>query len=259
MRLTNKIGIITGGSLGIGRAGALRFAKEGAAVNVVARNEKQVEEAVTAIQNAGGNALGLSGDLSNEAFARSVVHETHKHFGGLDFLWNNVGHPAPAEFEELDLTHFDQAININLRSAIASTSAAIPYMRQRGAGSVLFTASTSGLTGSPFSPTYSAAKFGLVGLARSLAKRYGKEQIRFNVICPGMTDTPMLRVFVARPDQMSTQGVDPEQIIKSSNGNNAIGRIIQPEGVANAALFLISDEAEFITGIALPVDGGAVA
>ena len=259
MRLANKIGIITGGTLGIGRAGALRFAKEGAALTVVARNESQVQETVNTILAAGGNALGLCGDLSHESFARSVVHDTAKHFGGLDFLWNNVGHPAPAEFEGLDLTDFDQAMNINLRTAIASTSEAIPYMRQRGGGSVLFTASTSGLTGSPFSPTYSAAKFGLVGLARSLAKRYGKEQIRFNVLCPGMTDTPMLRVFVARPDQKSTQGADPEQIIKSSNGNNAMGRIVQPEGVANAALFLISDEAEFITGVALPVDGGAIA
>jgi NAD(P)-dependent dehydrogenase (short-subunit alcohol dehydrogenase family) len=98
-----------------------------------------------------------------------------------------------------------------------------------------------------------------VGLARSLAKRYGREQIRFNVLCPGMTDTPMLRVFVARPDQKSTAGADPEQIIKSSNGNNAMGRIVQPDGVANAALFLTSDEAEFITGVALPVDGGAIA
>ena len=259
MRLAHKIGIITGGTLGIGAAGALRFAKEGAAVTVVARNEIQVQQTVNAIQTAGGQALGLCGDLSNEDFARSVVHDTHKHFGGLDFLWNNVGHPSPAEFEELDLTQFDQAININLRTAMASTSAAIPYMRERGRGSVLFTASTSGLTGSPFSPTYSAAKFALVGLARSLAKRYGKEQIRFNVLCPGMTDTPMLRVFVARPDQKSTHGADPEQIIRSSNGNNAMGRIVQPDGVANAALFLISDEAEFITGVALPVDGGAIA
>ena len=259
MRLAKKIGIVTGGSLGIGRAGALRFAREGAAVTVVARDAKAVAQTVDAVVRAGGQALGLSGDLSDESFARSIVHDTVKHFGGLDFLWNNVGHPAPAEFEELDMALFDHALNINLRSAIASTSTAIPYLRERGGGSVLFTASTSGLIGSPFSPIYSAAKFALVGLSRSLAKRYGKEQMRFNVVCPGVTDTPMLRVFVARPDQKATQGMDPEQLIKASSTSNSLGRIGQPDDVANAALFLLSDEAAFITGVALPVDGGSIA
>lgn len=259
MRLARKIGIITGGSSGMGRAGAIRFASEGAAVTVVARHAEAVEETVNAIVSAGGLALGLCGDLCDEAFARSIVHDTEKYFGGLDFVWNNVGHPAPAAFEELDLALFDHAMNINLRSAMATTSAAIPHLRQRGGGSVLFTASTSGLMGSPFSPTYSAAKFAVVGLSRSLAKRYGRERVRFNVICPGTTDTPMLRVFIARPDQKQTFGMDPEELIKIHAGSNALGRIAQPDEIANAALFLISDEASFITGAVLPVDGGAVA
>lgn len=259
MRLARKIGIVTGASLGMGRAGALRFAREGAAVAVVARHAEAVQETVNAIVSAGGQALGLCGDLCDEAFARSIVHDTVKHFGGIDFVWNNVGHPAPAEFEELDLALFDHALNINLRTAMATTSAAIPYLRLRGGGSVLFTASTSGLVGSPFSPVYSAAKFALIGLARSLAKRYGRERMRFNVVCPGTTDTPMLRVFVARPDQKQTQGIDPEELIKTRGNSNALGRIAQPEEIAHAALFLLSDEASFITGAALPVDGGSLA
>lgn len=258
MRLADKIGIVTGGSMGMGRAGAITFAKEGAAVTVVARHADAVTETVNLITGAGGRAIGLCGDLCDETFARSIVRDTVKHFGGIDFLWNNAGHPGPAAFEELDLAAFDHAMNINLRSAVATTSEAIPFLRQRGGGSILFTASTSGLVGSPYSPVYSMAKFGIVGMTRSLAKRYGKQRIRFNVVCPGATDTAMLRVFVARPDQMDN-AVDPEVLIKKSGNTNALGRIARPEEIAAAALFLLSDEASFITGAALAVDGGATA
>ncbi len=119
-------------------------------------------------------ALDLCGDLADEAIARSIV--------------------------DLNLIQYDHAMNINLRTTLATTAEALPYLRQCGGGSVLFIASVSGLIGSPFSPFYSAAKFPLVGLTRSLAKRHGKDQIRFNVLCSGTTDTAMLRVFMARPD-----------------------------------------------------------
>lgn len=259
MRMRGKVGIVTGGSLGMGRAGALRLAREGAALVVVARNANALQETVRAIAQDGGQALAVCGDLSDEAFARHIVHVAADRFHGLDFVWNNVGHPGPAAFEELDLALFDQAMNINVRSAMATTAEALPYLRRRGGGSVLFTASVSGLVGSPFSPVYSAAKFALLGLARSLAKRHGKEGIRFNVLCPGTTDTAMLRVFVARPDQKETRGKDPEDLIKARAGSNALGRLGQPDEIANAALFLLSDEASFITGVALPVDGGSSA
>lgn len=259
MRMRDRIGIVTGGSTGMGRAGALRLAAEGAAVTVVARNPVAVGEVVAAIHAAGGRALGLPGDLADEAFARRIVTATAQHFGGLDFVWNNVGEPGPSRFEGLDLAEFDAAINLNVRTAIATTTEALPHLRRRGGGSVLFTASFAGLRGSPFAPVYSTAKFGLVGLTRSLAKRYARENIRINVLCPGTTDTPMLRVFVARPDQEATRGQDPEELIRRRSAENPMRRIGRPEEVANAALFLLSDEASFITGIALPVDGGASA
>ena len=143
---------------------------------------------------------------------------------------------------------------------LITTEAAIPEIRARGGGSLLFTASTSGLVGSGFSPVYSMCKFGVVGFVKSLALRLAKDNIRVNALCPGPIDTPMLRVFVARPDQKSTIGVDPEELVaKRAHGSVPLGRTGKPEEIANAALFLLSDEASFITGAALPVDGGVTA
>ncbi len=259
MQMKEKIGVITAAASGMGRAGAIRFAREGAAVAVVDIDALNARKTVEEIVSAGGRAIALCGDLRDEKFARSIVHETAARFGGLDFLWNNAGHPGPARFEGLDLDEFDSTVELNIRSQLATTMEAIPYLRKRGRGSVLFTASGAGLHGSTFSPIYATVKFGVVGLARSLARRYGREQIRFNVVCPGSTDTPMLRTFVARPDDETTRGQDPESIVAKRSTGNPMGRIAQPEEIANCALFLLSDEASFVNGVALPVDGGAVA
>jgi len=149
---------------------------------------------------------------------------------------------------------------LNLRTVLLTTEAAIPEIRARGGGSLLFTASTSGLVGSGFSPVYSMCKFGVVGFVKSLSVRLAPEKIRVNAVCPGPIDTPMLRVFVARPDQKSTAGMDPEDLVRRRAGGSVpLGRTGRPEEIANAALFLLSDEASFITGAALPVDGGVTA
>ncbi len=259
MRLANKIGIVTAAASGMGRAGAIRFAREGASVSVVDIDGAAVEAVVAEITRAGGKAKGIVADLTKDADSRRIVGETAKHFGGLDFVWNHVGHPGPAAVEGIDMADYDLAMNLNLRSVLVTTEAALPELRARGGGSLVYTASTSGLHGSQFSPVYSAAKHGVVGFVRALAKRYAKEKIRANAICPGPIDTPMLRVFVARPDQQSTRGVDREELVRSRGGQTPMGRPGRPEEVANAALFLISDEASFVTGAALAVDGGATA
>lgn len=259
MRLKNKIGIVTAAASGMGRAGAMRFAREGAAVAVVDRDAAGVDAIVGQITADGGRAIGLVGDLRQDAFAGGIVADTVGTFGGLDFVWNHVGHPGPAAVEDIDMAAFDLAMDLNLRTVLVTTAAAIPVMRSRGSGSLLFTASTSGLQGSPYSPVYSMGKFGVIGFARSLAKRYGREGIRANVVCPGSIDTPMLRSFVARPDQASTQHQDPEDLVQRRVGGSAFGRAGQPEEVANAALFLLSDEASFVSGAVLAVDGAATA
>lgn len=259
MRLADKVGIVTAAASGMGRAGAIRFAKEGAAVAVVDRDRSGVESVVGQIEENGGRAIGIIADLTKDEDSRRIVRETASAFGGLDFVWNHVGHPGPASIEGIDLADYELAMNLNIRTVLVTTEAALPEMRARGGGSLLYTASTSGLQGSQFSPVYSAAKHGVVGLVKALAKRYAKDGIRANAICPGPIDTPMLRTFVARPDQQSTQGMDKEELVRSRGGQTPMGRPGKPEEVVNAALFLLSDEASFVTGAALPVDGGITA
>jgi len=260
MRLNGKIGIVTAAGSGMGRAGAQRFAREGAQVAVVDIDASAVKNVVAEITAAGGTALGITADLTKDEDSRRIVWETVARFKGLDFVWNHVGHPGPAAVEGIDMSAFDLAVDLNLRTVLITTEAAIPEIRARGGGSLLFTASTSGLVGSGFSPVYSMCKFGVVGFVKSLALRLAPEKIRVNAVCPGPIDTPMLRVFVARPDQKSTVGVDPEELVrKRAHGSVPLGRTGRPEEIANAALFLLSDEASFITGAALPVDGGVTA
>ena len=259
MRLANKIGLVTAAGSGMGRAGAVRFAKEGACVGVVDLDQAAVNDVVAEIEAAGGKAIGIACDLRDDTNARRIVKETATAFGGLDFVWNHVGHPGPAAVEGIDMADYDLAMDLNVRSVLVTTEAALPELRVRGGGALLYTASISGLKGSPFSPVYAAAKFGVVGMVRSLAGRYAKDKIRVNAVCPGITDTPMGRVFVARPDQQSTQGQDREVILANMASTLPMGRAAIPTDVANAALFLVSDEAEYVSGVALPVDGAAIA
>lgn len=257
-RLEGKAGLITAAASGMGRAGALLFAAEGAKVAVVDRDGARANEVVAEIEANGGTAFAIAGDLTEDAFAAAIVAETLGRFGALDYVWNHAGHPGPSAFEDLDMKMYELAMDLNIRTPAVVSGAAIPIMRERGGGSIVFTASGSGIIASPFSPIYSAAKFGVVGLSRALAKRYGKDNIRCNSICPGAIDTPMLREFQQRPDAPKT-GVDVEDTIKKFGAMNPMGRNGRPEEIAAAALFLASDDASYVNGATLAVDGGMTA
>src|ERR1700741_1945712 len=210
MRLAGKIGIVTAAASGMGRAGALRFAREGAQVAVVDVDAAGVQRVVGGITAAGGMAHGIAADLTKDEDSRRIVWDTVGRFKGLDFVWNHVGHPGPGTVEGIDLGVFDLAIDLNLRTALVTTEAAIPEMRARGGRSLLFTASTSGLQGSAYSPVHSMCKFGVVGFVKSRPCGSPPRRFASTRCAPGPIDTPMLRVLVARPDQKSTAGMDPE-------------------------------------------------
>jgi NAD(P)-dependent dehydrogenase (short-subunit alcohol dehydrogenase family) len=178
--------------------------REGASVAVVDVDEAGVHAVVKEITASGGKAKGIVADLREDANARRIVRETANAFGGLDFVRNHLGHPGPASVDGIEMADFALAVDLDLRSQIVATEAVLPELRARSGGGLLYTVSTSGLVGSQFSPVYSAVKFGVVGFVRALARRVAKDEIRVNAICPGATDTPMLRVFVARPDRQST-------------------------------------------------------
>lgn len=259
MRMKNKSGIVTAAASGMGRAGALLLAREGAQVCVVDRNVDAANAVVEEIHSAGGKGFAIGADLRDLQVASGLVAQAKDKFGAIDFLWNHLGHPGPAAVEGLNWSDFDTAVDLNLRSQLATTIAVLPELRARGGGAVLFTASTSGMAASQFSPIYSSLKAGVIGLVRGLAKRYALEGIRVNAVCPGPFDTPMAREFVDRADQPETKGADREALVLKFGGSTAMGRAGRPEEVGYAALFLLSDEASFITGAYLPVDGGLLA
>lgn len=254
MRLKNKRAIVTAAGSGMGRAGCILFAREGASVVVVDIDEAGARGTADAVKAAGGTAHVIVADLLEADECQRIVHDGARLLGGLDLLWNHAGMPGPAEVEGIDLDQYDKAMALNVRSGFLSTGAAIKYMREAGGGSILFTASVAGLVGSMMAPVYSGAKFGVVGLAMSLAQRYAADKVRVNALCPGLTDTPMLPKFVNRNNDPSVQ----EENTRKLNAAIPMGRPARPEELAHAALWLLSDDASYVTGIALPVDGGYV-
>jgi NAD(P)-dependent dehydrogenase (short-subunit alcohol dehydrogenase family) len=255
MRLKGKLALITAAASGIGRAGAVLFAREGATVAVADIDRGRIGDTVGEITKAGGRAHGIPCDLTKETDARRIVRDAVSALGGLDIVWNNVGHPGPGRIEGVDMDDYDVAMTLNLRSVLVTTTEAIPALRARGGGSILFTSSIAGIYGSPFSPVYSAAKFGVTGLTKSLSLRLAADNIRVNCVCPAPIDTPMLDLFMGRPDVEANKHENlarMKQVIP-------LGRVGTPMEVAQAGLFLASNDASYITGVSLPVDGGYTA
>ncbi len=247
--LDDKVAFITGGGSGIGAATAKVFAREGAKVAVAEVNDDGGQQTVTEIRDAGGEALFIHTDVSEEDDVRSAVQQTVDHFGRLDCAFNNAG-----IFGESNLTAdysreaWDRVIAVNLTGVWLCVREQIGQMLATGGGAIVNMASVAGLSGNPMGPAYSASKHGVIGVTKSAAKGYGSKGIRVNAVCPGIIDTPLSAPL---PD-------DPE-IAERLLRRHALGRWGEPREVGEVVAWLCSDAASFVTGVAMPVDAGYMA
>jgi NAD(P)-dependent dehydrogenase (short-subunit alcohol dehydrogenase family) len=239
-----KAAIITGGSSGIGRAAAVALAKQGVKIAIAARRAKEGEETVRLVKEAGSEGIFVKTDVANENDVRSLVEKTVKQYNRLDYAFNNAGieektTPLVDQTSEV----FDQIMNVNVKGIWLSMKYEIPEMIRTGGGAIVNTSSGAGVVGYPQQPIYIASKHAVLGLTKSAALEYAKSGIRINAIAPGVTDTEM----VERVDK---------QLIEHLKSITPIGRIGDPQEIANAVVWLLSDKASFVLGHTLLVDGG---
>jgi len=252
MRLLGKVALITGGTSGIGRATALLFAREGARVAITGRNEERGQAVRAEIEQAGGEGLFVQADVRLAADCQRAVEETVRAYGRLDILFNNAGVYYPRTVVECSEEEWDLTLDINLKGAFLMSKYALPAMIAQGGGVIIHNASGWGLVGGDAAAAYCASKGGLVLLTKAMAIDHGRQGIRVNCVCPGDTDTPML------PLDAQMRGMAWEEYL-AGGANRPLGRIGRPEEIAYAVLFLASDEASYITGAVLAVDGGGTA
>jgi NAD(P)-dependent dehydrogenase (short-subunit alcohol dehydrogenase family) len=248
MKLNEKIAIVTGGGAGIGRGAAIRFAKEGAKVTVADIDSQSGEETVSLIRESGGEAIFVKTDIKDSSQVKELINATTNAFGGLHILVNNAG-IGHSEVRSVDLTEeeWDHVIDINLKGVFLGIKYAVPEMKKAGGGAIINTSSLLGLKGKKYQAAYNASKAGVVLLTQNAALEYGKYNIRVNAVAPGVIDTKIIDVWK-----------NDERRWPFISRANALGRIGTPEEVANAIFFLASDEASFITGTTLSVDGGGL-
>ena len=247
-RLKNKVAIVTGGGSGIGRATCLLFAREGAKVVVADYVAEGGNETVKQIKTAGGEAVFVQADVSKSADVQNMIGATVRNYGRVDILFNNAGIEGPSsKLANLQEEDWDRVIAIDLTSVFLGIKYVIPEMVKQGGGVILSTASVAGMVGFPGSGAYAAAKAGVINLTRLAALEYADKNIRVNCICPGVIETPMVDRVVG--------GRSRERIVRTE----PVGRLGRPEEIANAALFLASDESSFATGAPFIIDGGYVA
>jgi len=252
MRLMGKAAVITGAASGIGRASALHFAREGACLVLVDTQGPAGEALVQEIERSGGTARFLCGDMGRRADSERMIDACVDHYGSLDILFCNAGVNLPKVLTRSSDDEIDRLLDVNVKGPLYAARHAIPIMLRQGNGVILFTASKTGLVAQTDSPVYCASKGAVVLLAKALALDYAARGIRVNALCPGIIDTPMLRQFA---DAMP----DPAAAWAAYGAAQPLGRLGTAEECAEAALWLVSPEASFVTGVALPVDGGFTA
>lgn len=244
----NKVAIVTGGSSGIGKATALAFAKKGAKVVVVDWIENS--ETLNLIKDLGGEVLFVKCDVSKAADVKAMIEKTIAVFGRLDYAFNNAGiEGTSAPIQDCSEENWDKTIGINLKGIWLCMKYEIPEMLKQGKGVIINCSSVAGLVGFSGLPAYVASKHGVIGLTKTAALECAKLGIRVNAVCPGVIQTPMM-------DRLTGNKKEAEE---QFTGLEPVGRFGQPEEIANAVVWLCSDEASFVTGLAMPVDGGFVA
>ncbi|HSL12367.1 MAG TPA: SDR family NAD(P)-dependent oxidoreductase [Actinomycetota bacterium] len=252
-KLEGRVALVTGGTSGIGRATALLFAGEGASVTITGRDEARGAEVVRTIDEAGGDALFVRADVRLATDCDRSVAGTVEAFGRLDVLFNNAGVYVENDVLGCDEDEWDLQVDTSLKGAYLMSRAALPHLIERGKGAIVNCASGWGLVGGQKGAAYCAAKGGLVLLTKAMALDHGPQGIRVNAVCPGDTETPMEHVDAER------KGVTWDEYVAWASEGRALGRMGKPEEVARAVLFLASDDSSYVTGAALPVDGGGVA
>ncbi|GGF33823.1 oxidoreductase [Aliidongia dinghuensis] len=256
LRMRDKVALVLGAGSsgpgwGNGKAAAVLYAREGAKLVAVDVRAEAAAETAKIVASEGGEALALAGDVTDEAQIQAIVAETLARFGRIDVLHNNVGITDIGELEDITKERWQRVMDINLTGAMLASKAVVPAMLQQGGGAIVNISSTAAIHINDYHYySYSASKAGLNHLTRALAIRYAKDNIRVNAIMPGLMDTPLIH------RQIAGSYADTEAMIAARNARSPMGRMGDAWDVARAALFLASDEARYITGVCLPVDGG---
>lgn len=251
--LSRKIALITGGASGIGRAIALLFGREGAAVSIVDLNQTSGQTVVQAIDEDGGHAIFIRGDVSYATDCQQAVRQTVSELGDLHILVNCAGIIRRTSVLDTSEEEWDQVMAVNVKSVFLFSKYTIPIMVEAGGGVIINIGSGWGLVGGRKAASYCASKAAVVNLTRAIALDHGEQNIRVNCICPGDTDTSMLQ------SEAQQLAISYNQMVAESAAQRPLKRIGRPEDIAQTALYLASDASSFITGTSLVVDGGGLA
>jgi meso-butanediol dehydrogenase / (S,S)-butanediol dehydrogenase / diacetyl reductase len=248
-RLVGKTAIVTGAGSGIGRAIALAYAREGARVALVGRRKERLEAVAKEV---GNSPLVISADVSRQSDIDRVMNEVAERLGVLNVLVNNAGLLHIGTAEQITEAQWDATFNVNVRGLWLMSRSALPYMRKAGGGSIINVASVLGINGARYRASYAPSKGAVILLTKCMAIDHGADKIRVNAICPSFVETELTADVLRKSP-------DPEAVRRERIGVHPMGRLGQPEDMAGLAVYLASEESSWVTGAALPVDGGYLA